>query len=166
MNKKLSNEKICEIAERIDIGENCFINADTSETIFLLNNEALSNYGISWDNEEDEDGPDDNWPKWQQEMYVEIKADMAKVDSWQHVIRIKRPSSNEMFRFMEHFVDEVIPEGVLKENFWKALSRSHPFRNFNAIIHNCKYREDWFVFKHESLVDYVREAVGDFGEEE
>jgi len=164
MNKKLSDEQIREIVENIDVGYICFINAATGERIVMLNNEALSDYGISWDDEEDE--PDDNWPKWQQEMYTEIKADMAKVDSWQHVIRIEQPNSHEMFGFMERFVDEVIPAGILKENFRKALSRSHPFRNFNAIIHNCEYREDWFMFKQEALEEYVRDAIGDFEEGE
>ena len=164
MKKKLSNEQICEIAERVDIGENCFINADTDEMIFLLNDEALSNYGISWDEEEDE--PDDHWPQWQKEMYAEIKTDMEKVNSWQHLIRIEKPNSHEMFGFMVRFVDEMIPEGMLKENFVKALSKNHPFRNFNAIIHNCEYREDWFVFKQEALEEYVRETVGDFEEGE
>jgi hypothetical protein len=44
--------------------------------------------------------------------------------------------------FMERFVDEVIPEGKLKQNFWRTLSRSHPFRNFNDLIHNCDCLED------------------------
>ena len=130
----------------------------------MLNNEALSNYGISWD--EEEEGPDENWPEWQKEMYTAIKADMAKIESWQHVIRIEKPDSDEAFGFMERFVDEMIPDGKLKENFLKALSQSHPFRNFNAIIHNCEYREDWFIFKQEALEEYVREMIGDFEEGE
>jgi len=165
MNKKFSNEQIREIAENVDIGYICFINADTSEMVVMLNDEALSNYGISWEDEK-EGEPDDSWPKWQKEMYAEIKADKEKVDSWQHVIRIEKPNPYEMFGFMERFVDEIIPEGVLKENFLKALTRSHPFRNFSAIIHNCEYREDWFVFKQEALEEYVRDAIGDFEEGE
>ena len=57
---------------------------------------------------------------------------------------------------MKDFVDEIIPDGKLKEKFWNALSRSHPFRNFNAIVHNCDYREDWFKFKQAALEEYVK----------
>ena len=52
---------------------------------------------------------------------------------------------------MEDFVDEIIPEGNLKEQFWRALTQRHPFRNFNDIVHNCEYREDWFKFKQAAL---------------
>ena len=167
---KLPDEQIREIAERIDIGDTCYINADTGETIFMLNDEILSEYGISWedDNEENEMS-DDYQPDWQDEMYAEVKADMDKINSWdfKDTIRIEKPNSHEAFKFMENFVDEVIPEGKLKQDFWKALSRSHPFRNFNDIVHNCEYREEWFEFKQNALEGYVREEIGcKYNEEE
>ena len=40
---KLSNEQICEIAEEIEMGNVCYINANTGETVFMLNDEMLSN---------------------------------------------------------------------------------------------------------------------------
>ena len=149
---KLTDEQIREIAGMIDIGDICYINANTGETIFMMNNEMLSNYGISWeDDDEENEKSDDNFPDWQKEMYADVKADMDKIYSWdlKDTIRIEKPESHEAFKFMERFVDEVIPEGNLKQDFWKALLRNHPFRNFNAIMHNCQYREDWFEFKHE-----------------
>ena len=156
---KLSDKQIHEIAEMVDVGHICYINAKTGETIFMFNNEMLSNYGISWedDNEENE-MPDDNSPDWQDEMYADVKADMNKINSWdlKDTIRIEKPESHKAFKFMEDFVDEVIPEGKLKQDFWKALSRNHPFRNFNDIVHNCKYREDWFEFKQNAMEEYVR----------
>jgi len=159
---KLTDEQIHDIAETIDAANDiCYLNRNTGEYILMMNNEVLAEYGISWEYE-DEDEPDDDWPDWQKEMYVDARADMEKIYSWdfKDTIRIKKPESHEAFRFMEDFVNEIIPEGGLKQDFWRALSRSHPFRNFNAIVHNCKYREDWFAFKQNALEEYVRKEIG------
>jgi len=166
---KLSDEQIREIADMLDVGHICYINTNTGETIFMMNNEMLSNYGISWEDDDEEDEkPDDGTPDWQDEMYAEVKADMNKIYSWdlKDTIRIEKPESHEAFKFMERFVDEVIPEGKLKQDFWKALSRSHPFSNFNAIVHDCEYRENWFEFKQNALEEYVRDEMGYSSDEE
>jgi len=159
----LSDKQIREIADSIDMGDTCYINSNTGETIFMMSNEMLSEYGISWeDDDEENEMPDADTPGWQAEMYAEVKADMNKIDSWdfKDTICIEKPETREAFKFMECFVDEVIPEGKLKQDFWRALSRSHPFRNFNAIVHDCKYREDWFGFKQNAMEEYVREEIG------
>ena len=160
---KLSDEQIHEIAETIDAANNvCYINRDTGEYILMMNNENLGDYGISW---EDDDEIDSFSHDWQKEMYTDTKADMDKIYSWEHVIRIEKPESHEAFDVMERFVDEIIPEGKLKQEFWNALSKSHPFRNFNAIVHNSKYREDWFRFKQMAMEEYVRRAIGQYEED-
>ena len=158
---KLSKKQISEIAEMIDTSYNCYINSETGEVIFMMNNEMLYDNGISW---EDDDEPDNDSPDWEKDLYSEVKSDMAKIDSWdfEHTIRIEKPESHESFNIMENFVDEIIPEGRLKQDFWQALSRSHPFRNFNGIVHDCKYREDWFQFKQKSLEEYVRREIERF----
>jgi len=156
--KELTDEQIYDIAESIDaMGDVCYTNSDTGEYVLMMSNELLAFNGISWD---EEDEPDDSLPEWQKELYVNVKADMDKIYSWKNFIRIEKPESHEKFGFMERFVDEIIPEGKLKQEFWNALSRKHPFRNFNAIVHNCKYREDWFRFKQMTLEEYVRAKIG------
>ena len=156
---KLSEEQINEIAQRLDMGYICYVNAVTAEMIFMMNNEMLSNYGISWeDDDEENEEPDDDIQGWQDEMYAEVKADMNKIYSWgvEDTIRIEKPESHEVFKFMESFVEEAVPEGKLKQDFWNALSKKHTFRNFNDIVHNCKYREQWFEFKQNALEEYVK----------
>jgi len=169
----LTNEQICEIAETIDAtSDTCYINSETGEVIFMMSNEKLRDYGISWDeDEEDEEEQSEkvvntfnaDSTNWQDEFYSSVKADMAKINSWEwkHTIRIEKPESHEAFTIMERFVEEVIPEGRLKQDFWKALSRSHPFRNFNAIVHNCAYRENWFAFKQQAMEEYVRAKINE-----
>jgi len=139
MIKKLSEEQIKEIAEMLDTGyHTCFVNPDTGEVEIVFNNDETLTY---LEGEEE-----DNY----------IKAQLARIDSWQRCIRIEKPESHDSFQIMKDFVDEIIPDGKLKEKFWNALSRSHPFRNFNAIVHNCDYREDWFKFKQAALEEYVK----------
>jgi len=159
---KITDEQIREIAEEIDASPYiCYFNSETGEYILMMNNEMLSEHGISWE-DEDENEPEDNCPEWYKEMHTDVKADMDKINlwSWSKTIQIEKPESHESFRFMEEFVDEVIPEGKLKQDFLNALSRSHPFRNFNAIVNNCKYREDWFAFKQNAMEVYVRKKIG------
>ena len=52
MNKvnNLPNEQIHEIAENIDMGEVCYINVQTGETIFMMNNAIIHNceYRENW----------------------------------------------------------------------------------------------------------------------
>jgi len=161
--EKFTDEQIHELAEEIGMGYSvCYVNRDTGEYIIMMDNQSLADYGIYWDEEEvvDDDTVYENVSGWQQEMYDDVKTDMKKIDSWEHVLHIKKLESFESFRIMENFVDEVIPEGKLKQNFWNALSKSHPFRNFNAIVHNCDYREDWFKYKQKALEEYVREVIG------
>ena len=136
---KLSDAQIREIAGSIDAGFVCYIHAGTGEMIFMMNEEMLDYNGMSGEDE----------------------ADMAKIDSWgvKNTIRIDKPASYEAFAFMERFVDEVIPEGRLKEDFERALSKSHPFRNFNAIVKNCEYLDDWYEFKQNAMEAYVRREL-------
>ena len=156
---RLTDKQIHEIAEMIDAANDiCYLNSDTGEYVLMMNNERLSEYGISWEYEDD-DEPEEDWHEWQKEMYLEAKSNMEKIYSWKNSIQIKKPESHEAFEFMKRFVDEVIPEGKLKQDFCRALSRTYPFRNFNAIIHNCEYREDWFKFKQMALEEYVRMKI-------
>ena len=155
----LSDEQIHEIAERIDADEICYINVSTGEIIFMMNDEMLSDYGISW--EDENENFDSDCPDWQKDMYAKIKTDMNKIYSWgcEDTIRIEKPEAHEAFKFMESFVENVIPEGKLKQKFWNALSKKHPFRNFNDIVHDCEYRENWFEFKQNALECYVKDFI-------
>lgn len=140
---KLSDRQIREIAERVDAGEMCYIHAGTGEAIFVVDDE------LSWDDADEED-------------------EMEKIHSWEEkdTIRIKKPKSYEAFKFMERFVNEVIPEGRLKEDFEQALSKKHPFRNFSAIADRCEYQEAWYEFKQNALEAYVREKLDCWDDEE
>ncbi len=161
-NPVYTDVQIAEIVDAIDSGcHECYVNPETYEFEIIFNEETLSNYGISWNEDEEDDETEDidSLPSWQKEMYLDVKAQMKRINSWKSFIRIEKPESFESFKFMEHFVDSVLPEGRLKEQFWQILNRRHPFREFNHLIHNCQYREDWFQFKQKELEEYVRRQL-------
>ena len=155
---KITDEKISEMAEVLGMQYHvCYVNPDTGEVEIMFTNDYLADYGISWDDEEEDE--EDFTHGWQQEFHDDIKAQMARIDSWRHFIRIEKPDSHESFAIMENFVDEIIPEGKLKKQFYDALSRKHPFSNFNYIVHNCKYRDEWFKFRQNALEEYVKNHI-------
>ena len=93
-------------------------------------------------------------------MLKDIKEQMARIDLWDRIIIIKQPDSHEAYRFMEDFVEEIIPKTEQKM-FWKALQWKSPFSNFNDLIHDSKYLDNWYKFKKKKLREYVREELRD-----
>ena len=154
---KLSEGLIAKIADSINADFICYVNPETGELEEMMNNEALADYGIYWEEEEEENDSAFE-PDWQKEMREDTKAQMARIDSWKHRVIIEKPDSHESFRFMEDFVEEIIPENK-QEIWWKALRWKKPFANFNDLVHNSEYREKWFAFKQGKLEEYVRKEL-------
>lgn len=73
---------------------------------------------------------------------------------WQNsYIRIQKMNSNQSFRVMEAFLENIKSES-LREKLDNALRVSKPFRNFKYLIDNSDYRQNWFDFKFSSLKIY------------
>ena len=153
--KRFTDEQIHEIAQEIESKNICFINNDTGEIIFIPNAEMLSHCGISWEDKKQ----DDNLSNWQKEIYAEVKRDMSKVESWQHIVKIEEPAPHEAFELMEDFVDEMIFDEKLKNRFADALSQKYPFRHFNELVFRSGYRKKWFAFKEKELGKFVQKEI-------
>ena len=153
---ELSEGQIEKIAESIDAGFTCHINPDTGEVEETREND---DFEIIPD-EDDEDYEEfmEDMPDWQKEIRKDIKEQTARIDSWDRCIVIEQPDSSEAFRFMEDFVEEIIPEPEQKM-FRKALQGKKPFANFNNLIHESKYLDNWYEFKKKKLMEYVREEL-------
>ena len=154
---KLSDEIIKEIAESVDLGFTCYVNPETGDMETMMENNDLG-FDLYLDENEIDEKVIENEPGWQKEVRIEIKEQMARIDSWKHCVVIQKPDSRVAFRFMEGFVEEIIPEKN-KEMYWNALNWKKPFSNFNNLVHNSDYREEWFQFKLEKLIEYVREEL-------
>ena len=134
----ISEETVREIAEMLDCGHICYLNPDTIETVFVLN-------PASW--------------KYYEESEMD-SVNLEKVESWERRITLTPPESFESFKFMEGFVDELPEsESSLRNKLRSALSHSHPFARFNAVIDSCPYRQEWFDYKQKCLEAYVCEVI-------
>ncbi len=134
----IPEETLREIAEMLDCGHVCYLNPDTKDTVFALNPGSWDYY------EESEDDA----------------RELEKVDSWERRIKLTPPESFESFQFMESFIDELPEsESILRNKLISALSHSHPFARFKAVIDGCPYRQEWFAHKRRCLEKYVRDEI-------
>ena len=158
---KLSNELIKKIADAIDADFVCYVNPEIGEMEEMMNDAVLADYGIYWEDDDEEALEKDqaSEPDWQTEMRKGAKAQMDRVCSWRHCVTVKKLEVQESFRFMEDFVEDIIPEDK-QGIWWKALSRKSPFANFNDLAHNSEYRERWFEFREQGMMEHVREELG------
>ena len=151
---KLTDEQIEKIAESIEAGFTCNVNPDTGEIETIRENDE---FDIIPD-EDDEYFEDylESETEWQKEMRLELKEQTERINSWERLIVIEQPDSQESFRFMEDFVEKMIPEAE-QETYRKALKSKGPFSNFNVLIHDSEYLDNWHDFKKKKLIGYVRE---------
>lgn len=132
---------ITKIAEEVEAGLIIFLNPDTLEWVSVFN----PSYS-EW-NEEDEDNP------WNEEY--------AKVDKWEHSIKIEQMDSHESFQLMEAFINApaLSRDEIMKSRLAQALSKPKPFRHFKDLVLSSAYREQWYCFSNEIMVDYVRDVI-------
>lgn len=78
--------------------------------------------------------------------------------NWTNCIEIEPMESNESFRVMEYFIDEV-QDAKLREKLLYALNRKQPFANFKFLIDNSEYRQQWFDFRQKQNEDYAWDII-------
>ena len=153
---KLTVKQIEEIADSIDAGFTYYVNPDTGEAEETLENDE--NCLFPEVDDEDFEALLESMPDWQKETLKENKEQSERINSWKRCVTINQPDSSEAYTFMEDFVEEIIPEDEQKM-FRKALQWKSPFSNFNNLIHDSEYLDDWREFKKKKLVEYVREEL-------
>ncbi|WP_423820437.1 hypothetical protein [Salinimicrobium sp. TIG7-5_MAKvit] len=75
-------------------------------------------------------------------------------------MRIEPMHSIHSYAVMESFADQLEVDG-LKKKLLAALNRPKPFRNFNYLIHQSDFRQEWFDFRQDKNVEWVREQISD-----
>ena len=129
----MTKEQIKEIAENLELGFKCFIHKETSELIFIP----------------DEDKhPDMETESWEMELKA-IKKSRNKY------FELEGMESRDSFRVMEEFIESV-EDQPLRDKLVQALERPKPFDNFKFEIDNSgPFRDKWFVFKENKLIEWV-----------
>ena len=68
--------------------------------------------------------------------------------------RIDPMPSSHSYQIMSLFVDR-LPQGKEKQQLSDAIEGHKPFANFNRLIHQSEYREEWFAHRARFCEKYV-----------
>lgn len=132
-----TDEQIKEIAELLECGELCFFHSPTG---------AIEHH------------PDPDDAYFDSEPWQEV---LDKIDSdWGNYKRFEKMDSRQGFRVMEDFTNTLSDEHF-RTKLFQLLSESKPFRKFKWAIDNSQYRQDWFDFRSQAYIDWVREQLSD-----
>jgi len=133
----LSNKQISEIAEDLDLGMNCYLNLKSGEIKSIIDHDSLG--------EVDE------------ELWGD---DIREIEeNYEDYFAFERMNSNESFEVMADFAESIDDERI-RRKLMNALNRSKPFRNFKWAIDNSgEYRDQWFEFKKNRYIEYVKEQI-------
>lgn len=129
---KPTNEQIAEIAEWLECGMTCYFHRPTGEIEYHPNDELLYMDEEPWE-----------------EILNRIEEDRDNYD------RFEKMESRQEFGVMEDFANSLSDE-PFRERIFEHLSRRKPFRNFKALIDSSKYRQDWFDFRTQAYIDFVK----------
>ena len=131
----MTTEQINEIADSLDCGFKCFINIKTGEIKEVPDNLMV--------------GDPEPW----EENLKDLE------ENWGDYLEIDGMSSDDSFRVMADFAEEV-DNPFLRKRLINVLKRSKPFRNFKqAIDDSGNYRDRWFEYKHQRYVEWVKNQI-------
>ncbi len=134
---KLTEKQIEEVAENLETGMSCYYNLKSGELITILNFD-------SWSGADEE--------PWQNDL-DEIE------ENWGDYFEFEGMESRESFKLMADFAENV-DDSNLQEKLINALNQSKPFRNFKWQIDNSgEYRQEWFDFKKNRYIEWVKEQI-------
>lgn len=134
----LTSEQIKEIAETIDCGFVCHWNIKSNRLIFIPSNDEF---------EYDDSGA------WDEDI-KELELNSSEYRE------IEQLDSRESFRLMEDFTDELPDNTRIKVTLIEALNKRKPFREFKYAIDNSgEYRQLWFHFKNQKMIEYVKDSI-------
>lgn len=135
----LTEKQVETIAEDVDCGLSVLYNLEKKEIISLPPNEL--GYDMI----------DETVEQWE-----EIE------QNWGDYLEIKKMDSRDSFIVMEEFTN-TIEDDKFKIRLIRTLERSKPFRNFKfEIDNNWDYREKWFDFKKQKMIEWVNKQIQEF----
>ncbi|MDD3321161.1 MAG: UPF0158 family protein [Paludibacter sp.] len=131
------------IVGNIYAGLICYLNTDTLEI-----EDIPQKFANDYDEMEKETG-------------ISVNELELKHFDWENCIEFLPLESRESFRIMEDFTMQ-LKDTTFKNKLINVLNNRKPFANFNRIIHNSDFRQEWFDFKTNQLHKHVRFIISDF----
>ena len=131
----LSEKDVEEIASLLECGEHCFVHQNTGE---------IEHY------------PDPNDVYFDPEPWQEV---MDKVeDDWDNYLAFEPMDSRQGFKVMEDFA-ESLSDRHFQEKLFRLLSEHKPFSKFKRAVDYSDYRTEWFEFKKQANIKWVKEEL-------
>lgn len=137
----IPDHKIKGIAELLETGMIVFYHKETGEIKY----------------HPDPDDPYFDPEPWQEEI-DNIERDREKY------LKFESMESWQAFKVMEHFADS-LSDLKFKGMVYDRLSRKGPFQNFKMLVESSDYRQDWFDFRDMATIEWVKEQLNDFDQE-
>lgn len=142
---EINKDQVLDIAKRLENGYNVYLNKDTGEYKSLPDVDEFS-------------------------AANEFRTDELRkiIDHWDNYMILNRMEPWEVFEMMEEFIYKVDRE--FQNKLLDALYQTKPFDNFQHLVETSKYRDDWFAFKDDQYINYVKDQLKaegiEFDEEE
>jgi hypothetical protein len=131
---------INQIAQSIDAGFICYLNPETLEM---------------------EDVPKslmDDPHEFEMTTGFALEEEELKYETWDECYVFEPLDSDESFRIMEAFAENVKDE-ILQEQLFYVLRCKKPFANFKEVIYSSGQNENWFQFKMNWMEDHVKQII-------
>ncbi len=135
---QVDSQQINEIAGELDAGCRAFYHKLTGQLVFILDSSKF---------------PIIDWEAEDLETLAKIETDP------QTYIEIETMRSGDAYRVMVDFAEQLTNQS-LQEKLLRALDKPKPFSEFKYVIDNSGiHREEWFAFKNQQYVDWVRRQL-------
>ncbi len=136
----LSDEKLIDtITQELDCGFVCYLHKETGEYTSVLDENDMMFYDMEEEFIEE------------QEKTMELIH--QNIDDY---VEFRKMSSREGYLVMQDFA-ETVSHRITQNKLLIALEKRKPFQNFKYVIDNSNYREDWFAYKHQRYMEYVKD---------
>ena len=133
---EISDTILNDLAQNLEMGMQTYIHKDTLEIFAIPTPEMLLDF---------ED-------YWKEDIKI-FKKNKKKL------IEIKPIPSHESYKLMEKFV-ELVDDKRIRGKLLTALGGRKPFAHFkNQVDYSGPYREMWFAFKNEQMMNWVRQQL-------
>jgi hypothetical protein len=129
---KVTKEILIDLADNLDFGFRCFIHKKNHEVVTFMDEDEFSDL--------------DTWEE-------DIDKILSDRDNY---IKVEKMEFSDGFEIMEDFL-KFVDDNIIKDRLHQALEGRKPFSNFNIQIDSSgEYREKWFAYKRERMIDWVK----------
>lgn len=130
---KLTKAQVKELAENLQLGYTVYINLDTGEIKYLID--------------------EDKYPD-AREMFAE---ELDEIEAWDNFVELQEMPSFEAFRVMEDFAYNV--DDDFHDDLMNVLDRRKPVANFKELVESSDYREEWFKYRDQRYLEYTEKLL-------